>query len=235
MTQKPAPSHSVERHLRLEVGEYDRIIRTFIPSYDDLLDTVARAVAALEAPGLVIDLGGGTGGLTERVLERAPTRTLEVWDVDDAMLAVAGRRLARFGERAVLRHHSFDDVLPPCAAVVASLALHHVRDLGEKTLLYRRVHAALVPGGLFANADVTVPAEPEAARATYREWVGHMVACGISEADAWRNFDAWAEEDRYFSLEEELQALATAGFTHPQCLYRRGPATVTGAVTLDPP
>ena len=225
-----APAHSVAQHLHLDIREYDRIIRTFIPGYDQMFDVVAGRLADAGASGLVLDLGGGTGGLSERVLERCPGVAVEIWDIDDAMLAVARKRLERFGDRVTLVHRSFEEPMRPCAAVVASLALHHVRELDAKIALYGRICAALGPRGGFLNADVTIPREPDAAAAAYRRWADHMVTSGIPETEAWRNFDSWGSEDRYFSLEEELAALGSAGFQEPECFWRLGPATVFGAI-----
>jgi tRNA (cmo5U34)-methyltransferase len=217
-------THSVSRHLRIAIDSYDQMIRRLIPGYDRMLDEAAAAVTALD-PERVIDLGAGTGSLSERVLERAPGAIVELWDVDPAMLAQARVRLAPFGERTRLVERSFRDPLARCDAVMASLALHHVRVLEEKAALYRRIAAALRPGGVFVNADATIPGEPEAARAAYRAWADHQVASGIDEAQAWRHFEEWASEDRYFSVEEELAAMEGAGL-RAECRYLGGPISV---------
>ena len=125
-------SHSVRRHLHLEIDEYDEIIRQFIPGYDQMLEQVARAVA-LSGPGRVLDLGAGTGALSEAILQKCGETVVELVDVDDEMLARARTRLQRFGERVRLRRQSFYDTLPRCDAVAASLALHHVPDLDAKS------------------------------------------------------------------------------------------------------
>jgi tRNA (cmo5U34)-methyltransferase len=142
------------------------------------------------------------------------------------MLANAALRLARFGPRATFVHRSFFDSLPPVSGVMASLALHHVRELGTKTELYRTIGAALQPGGVFVNADVTIPVDPAAGRASFRRWASHLVASGMDEARAFRHFEEWSGEDRYFSLDEELAAIGRAGL-QPSCPWRQDPATVT--------
>jgi tRNA (cmo5U34)-methyltransferase len=163
--------------------------------------------------------------LSERVLERAPGATVELWDVDGAMLAQARVRLAPFAKRSRFVERSFQEPVPRCDAVMASLALHHVRVLEDKAALYRRIAGALRPGGVFVNADAAIPAEPEAARAAYRFWADHMVGEGIDEARAWRHFEDWAPEDRYFAPEEELAAIEAAGLC-AECRYRLGPIAV---------
>ena len=48
---------------------------------------------------------------------------------------------------------------------------------------------------------------------------------GIDEPDAWRHFEDWALEDRYFSVEEELGFLRDAGLV-PRVDWQLGPSTV---------
>src|SRR5215207_1961847 len=113
-----------------------------------MLATGVELLAALAPPGArVLDLGGGTGALSAAVLGALPEARVTVLDVDSAMLDEARRRLARFGDRVEFRESSFLDPLPAADAVVASLALHHVHDLGAKTDLYRAIHGALSAGG----------------------------------------------------------------------------------------
>ena len=76
--------------------------------------------------------------------------------------------------------------------------------------------------------DATMPAEPTAAEATWRAWADHMVAQGIDERRAFEHFEEWSAEDTYFPLEEELAAVAAAGFD-AECVWREaGIAVVVG-------
>lgn len=217
-------SHSVRRHLHLEIDEYDEIIRQFIPGYDQMLEQVARAVA-LRGPERVLDLGAGTGALSEAILQKCGDSVVELVDVDDEMLARARIRLQRFGERVRLRRKSFYDTLPRCDAVAASLALHHVPDLDAKARLFGRIHEALAPGGVFVNGDATMPDDASCRAADYAAWAAHMVSRGIPEERAYRHFDEWSGEDTYFPLERELEAMTRAGFD-ARCVWSRIPISV---------
>ncbi|MEO8448176.1 MAG: class I SAM-dependent methyltransferase [Gemmatimonadota bacterium] len=222
-------THSVSQHLALDVRDYDRSVRKFIPGYDSILDAVARWVKAVRPnTRAVFDLGGGTGALTARILTELPAAHVTLIDLDPAMLGVATDRLAEFGSRVTLKEGSFFDPLPPADAVVASLALHHVRELSRKSELYRAIHSALLPGGVFLTADVTISDEPLTNRTTYAFWAQHLEASGVE--NPYRHFAEWAGEDRYFSLEEEFEALRAGGFPRPECVWKYGPATVYGGV-----
>ena len=217
-------THSVRRHLRIETAAYDAAIRRFIPGYEAMVEVVAKTLAA-SGPDTVIDLGAGTGALSEAILAHGGARTVELVDIDPEMLAQARARLDRFGGRVRVREASFLADLPPCDGAAASLALHHIPEMAEKRALYGRIRAAVRPGGLFVSGDAAMPADAAGRDAVYRFWVDHMVSRGIEEARAFGHLEEWAEEDTYFPLDEELAAMRDAGFD-AECIWREGPIAV---------
>ena len=217
-------NHSVHRHLGIEIRTYDENIRRFIPGYETMLAIVAREIVRAK-PDLTLDLGGGTGALSEAILSAEAAGTVELIDIDGVMLAQARSRLARFDGQARFTESSFHAPLPPCDAVAASLSLHHIPSIDEKRALYRRVYGALRAGGVFVNADATMPAAPPERDAAWQRWIDHMAASGIAEPRAREYFAQWAEEDTYFPLETELDAVRAAGFD-AECVWRCGPIAV---------
>jgi tRNA (cmo5U34)-methyltransferase len=217
-------THSVRRHLRIETAAYDAMIPRFIPGYETMIELVASTLAA-SGPDWVIDLGAGTGALSEAILAHDGARTVELIDVDPEMLDQARRRLERFEGRVRVREMSFLAALPRCDGAAASLALHHIPEMEEKRALYSRIRAAIRPGGIFVNGDATMPADPAGREAARRLWVEHMMACGIDEARAFEHLEEWAEEDTYFSLDEELAAMRDAGFD-AECIWHEATIAV---------
>jgi len=225
-------AHSVSSHLQLKVAEYDELIRRLVPAYA-AMRPVQLDLLALGLPrsgGLVLDLGGGTGALAAAVAERFPTVRVEIWDTDPEMLTAARVRCAVFGERVGYVGRSFAEPLPACDAVAACIALHHVKDLAVKGVIYKNIFAALRPGGIFVNADTAVCATPALRDHAFRLWAEDMRPHGIAEAEAYRHFASWAHEDFYPSLIAELRLLAEAGFAEPECFWRDAAAVVFGAM-----
>jgi tRNA (cmo5U34)-methyltransferase len=221
-------THSVKRHLDIDADGYDVQIRRFIPHYDEMIATGVELLTAL-APtdGHVLDLGGGTGALSSAVLKGLPRVRVTVLDVDADMLDEARRRLGRFSDRVSFHEGSFLDALPAADAVVASLALHHVHDLGTKTGLYRAVRDTLSPGGVLVNLDATVTEDARLNGLVFDRMAARMGEHGITDREARDHFAAWADEDRYFPLDAELNALREAGFDEVECFWRRGLCAVT--------
>ena len=72
-------SHSVRRHLRVAIDEYDTSIRQFIPGYDEMILEAAAAVSRA-SPTVVLDLGAGTGSLSAALLAHSEVGLVELVD-----------------------------------------------------------------------------------------------------------------------------------------------------------
>jgi trans-aconitate methyltransferase len=201
----------VAAHLGIRLREYDAQIRTFIPHYEEMLDAAADALRLLRrSRPEVVDLGIGSGALAARCMQVAPAARVIGVDSDAGMLAIARRRL---GPRLTPVTGDFLKTrLPPCDAVVAAFALHHVPTRRRKAVLYERCFAALRPGGLLVNADCCLATSARLDAIDRAAWRAHLER-RYSPARATRFLQAWGSEDVYFRLEDEIQLMRAAGFT----------------------
>lgn len=210
---------AVGSHLGIAVAEYDERIRTFVPFYEEMLDLATDALRALDTrTPLIVELGTGSGALAARILARRRGVRLIGIDEDAAMLSMAAARAP--GRRLELREANFSRIdLPRADGVVASLALHHVKSVRRKLELYTRIARSLEPGGLFVNADCAPPANPTLADHAMDAWRRHL-ATTYSSREAAGYLRAWAQEDRYQSLDVEVDLVRKAGLT-PDVVWRR--------------
>jgi len=210
----------VAAHLGIDLGEYDRQIRTFIPGYDRMLAIAARTLAATvrrKAP-TIVDLGIGTGALAARCLGVRPRARIVGVDADAAMLDLARRRL---GGHVTFLPASFERApLPRCDAIVSSLALHHIPTARRRAAAFRRFGRALRRGGVLISADCYLASSAALQRADRLDWVEHLEQTYPS-GQARAFLRAWAKEDFYVSLDDELELLSRAGF-HPDVAGRSG-------------
>jgi tRNA (cmo5U34)-methyltransferase len=207
---------SVATHLGINIREYDKRIRTFIPDYEEMLALAAGFVPAQAQT--IVDLGTGTGALAARCISHASRARIVGIDADDEILNVARRRL---GSRASFVASSFLRApLPSCDAVVASFALHHVRTRTAKAALYRRVRKALRPGGVFVVVDCHPAADPVVARRQREEWSRHLRRTYTPIKSA-ALLAAWAKEDVYVPLDAEMKIMRRSGF-RVDVIWRKG-------------
>jgi SAM-dependent methyltransferase len=137
---------------------FDEAAQFIHPLYLTVQDQVLCQLpfAADEAVWLV-DLGAGSGRLVERVLERFPKSRGVLVDQSEPFLAIAERRLQRFGDRVVLVQSRLQEDWPTALAarpqaIVSMSAIHHL-DSSEKQSLLERCYDVLAEGGVFINGD----------------------------------------------------------------------------------
>ena len=225
-----ANEHRVAGHLGMVADEYDVMIRRLVPRYEQMLATIIEWLEGHVPPeGLVVDLGAGTGGLSAAILAELPDVHVQLVDIDPNMLEVAAARCSAYDGRVELRRGRFDDDLPRCNAVVASLALHHVKRHADKRELYRAVLDALEPSGLIVVGDALLHSDGLERIRMVEGLYRYMEQNGISRTEAQAHFAQWQEEDFYVALPDELRLLAEAGFEHPDVFWRDGAIAVYGA------
>jgi len=207
---------AVGAHLGIDIAEYDRRIRTFIPDYEEML-SVAASCIPLEASAIV-DLGVGTGALAAACSRVARSARVMGIDADEGMLQMARQRL---GPVATFIVGDFESVtIPACDAVVSSLALHHVRTEDAKIRVYGRLHAALSKCGKLMVVDCQPALDRGIRDRQFATWREHLMkSYTAEEADGF--LATWAKEDHYVPLEQELALMRGAGFA-VEVVWRKG-------------
>ena len=199
-------------------ADYDALRRRLIPVFDVFYEAAIGALSlASQSVRRVLDVGAGTGLLSELVHHALPDAELTLLDGSPAMLAAAR---ARIGSAATYVEQDFADELPvgPWDAVVSALAIHHFEDAG-KCALFGRIHERLAPGGVFVNAEHVAGPTPRL-DAHYAAW--HRARCaelGTTEAE-WAAAEARMGFDHLATVEDQLAWLRDAGFDEVDCLFK---------------
>ena len=144
-------------HMEWDPDRYLHEIRLEIAGFDEFQDEVAAATAGRDVRA-ALELGVGTGETTRRVRALHPRASWTGIDASASMLERAREAVPD----ADLRLGRIEDALPagPFDLVVSALAVHHLDGAGKRDL-FRRIAAALGPGGRFVLGDVVVPERAE--------------------------------------------------------------------------
>jgi tRNA (cmo5U34)-methyltransferase len=213
---------------------FDRLRRQLVPRFDDFYGSVLELLEDTlhDGPVRCLDLGAGTGLLSELVLDRFPQASLTAVDVAGKMAEQARSRLARFGERAriVVADYTQMELPNRVDAVVSALSIHHLIN-EEKQSLFRRVYAALRPGGIFVNADHSLGPTPEAEEAYHAHWLADVRASRIAEPDLAKVLER-AALDRNAPMVDQVGWLREAGFAIADVAWKRYRFTVFWARKL---
>ena len=207
---------------------YDEPRRRLVPDFDAFYGTVAMLVEmTTPKKAQILDLGCGTGILSDFVLTRMPTASVTLFDQCMDMLTVAATRLQNYS--TTVAHGSFDEDLPPGPfdAVVSGLAIHHLSDENKADLI-RRISAVLVNGGVFINADQF--AGPSAWHdGVYRAMHERQSRELGTDDSEWAAAVQRMSIDLYASIDWHLACFSDAGFRRCDTFFKRfGFAVIAG-------
>lgn len=202
-------------------GIYDRSRRQLVPCFDDLYRVaVGQAPFPADAPLRILDLGAGTGLMSASFADAFPAASFTLVDVADEMLDHARARFAGAPERFayLVADYAAAPLPGPVDLVVSGLSIHHVDDAAKRAL-FAHIHAALVPGGAFVNADVILGTTPAVEARNQAAWLAEARRRGAAEADIGAARARMAY-DRAATVEDQLRWLRDAGFRDVDCAYR---------------
>ena len=225
------------QHFDLMADQYDELFVTHMHAYDITHEMILTMLPfPSTSPARVLELGPGTGNLTQKVLTRFPHSTVVGYDLSEQMLAQARAKLAVFEARLQLCQGDLSQtVFPgPFDAVVSAIAVHHVPP-PSKPILFHRVYAALRPGGVLVLGDAFQATTP-ALGDTYRRFIAEeMERRGVdtTAADAYRSRSG-PSGGASTQVQAYLRWMQQAGFVNVDCVWKHfGRAVVYGERPAD--
>jgi SAM-dependent methyltransferase len=238
---------------------WDRQQEGFMPDREErfaaMLDAVDALAARLDRAPRVLDLAGGTGSISLRLLRRRPDAEVTLVDLDPVLLHIARSTVPAATVVTVdLRETDWSRGLPAGGfdAVLTATALHWLA-ADRLATVYRDIHALLAPAGLFANADhmpdeglpTLSAALGDHKRARRLAW--HAAAASYSWEGWWAHVAAdpalgplKVQRDALFGIDHSqewtpgvswhLSALRDAGFTETGLLWRAANDAAVAAI-----
>lgn len=196
-----------------------------------------------KGPVKVLDLGCGDGALTLELLKEDKQINATLVDGSSKMLENARKNLKNY-ERMNFIHKTFQDLLEDQLneekdhalnsfnLVVSSLAIHHIH-FEEKKSLFQYINNHLESGGFFLNIE-TVKAPNDELESWYRvlwsEWIGE----NQEKLNTNKSFQYLPEQykdnpdNNPDKLQDQLDALESAGFSQVDCYYKYGIFSIYG-------
>ena len=200
-------------------AEYDVSRRRLIPCYNLFYGTAAELAlrTVKEKNPSILDIGAGTGLLSEHVLQNFPNAVLTLLDESSEMLSKAQIRLEHYKPRVVVQ--AMTDLLPSGKfhAVISSLAIHHLADEDKKEL-FKRIFDILEPGGVFINGEQILGATPWEQALFEDTHLDGARALGSNEAEIQAAIERMTY-DKCSPLQEQISWLKDIGFENADSFF----------------
>lgn len=194
-------------------SEYDGRIRQLIPRYDEMLDALISSVRPRKGQLRAIDVGCGTGAVSELLLQAYPDLQLTCLDMTESMLGLARERLNGHDNVSFVLADIYDFGFEgPYDIVVSSLALHHLITDHDKKEAYRKIFEALGPEGSFFNADIVLGSDDAVQELYLMKWKEFMYRSYSKEEVDRVRIPRYRKEDSPARLIDHLRWLDEVGF-----------------------
>ena len=202
-------------------SQYTELISKCVPRYGELLYNMFHYIPDDFKPKRILDLGCGTGNLTERILKHYPEAEIDALDISEDILKESQKR---FKDKPNVRYIQADFQkmhLPPGSydLVLSSIAIHHIQDQ-EKAVLYREIFQALSTDGLFIFADQTRGITEDIYQKHIFRWKEEAFKLGSTQ----ENWDMWMAHqdahDFHTPVNWHLKQLELAGFKELDVIWK---------------
>ena len=200
--------------------EYDKVRAYVIP---DMQQFYGSAVWAAESPvtsPAILDIGAGTGLMSAFLLQKYPDAAITLIDFSENMLEVAQERFKEQDNiRYIVADYSQEDLSGPYDIICSALSIHHL-NTEDKRKLYQKIYTALIPGGVFVNADL-VEGETVYFTNRYREfWNEYLESGPLTDPEHREQLKKRGELDRPEKMSDQLRWLSESGFSDSDIVYK---------------
>ncbi len=198
---------------------YDKLRHDVIPNLDQIYTIIAE-LANSDVPGpKILDLGAGTGLLTENLFKRYSRGYFTLIDISEEMLNIAQERFkGNHNFKFIHEDYVKTDFEDSFDIVISSLSIHHLKD-NSKKILYSKVYEILNHGGIFLNADQVLAPSSENEYIYQRNWWEKIETGSLTQNEKSIIIDRM-KLDKTATLENNLKWLERCGFTNLDVFYK---------------
>jgi tRNA (cmo5U34)-methyltransferase len=137
--------------------EYERSVHKMLHHYAEMLEAIFDPVDFPQKKKIhALDLGLGTGNLTQKIFRRFPNAIVTAIEISPDMIQLAKEKLRPFKARLQIIEGDFSKIELPknhFDLVVSCMSLHHIAQAQTKMKFYKRLFSTLRAGGIFSSSD----------------------------------------------------------------------------------
>lgn len=215
----PEKMEEIKKKFNHMAHVYDKQRRWVIPCLDDLYNIIAEVAETDALQPKILDLGAGTGLLTEKMFEKYPNGKFTLLDISEDMLNIARGRFAdQTHFKYIVANYLEHEFHEKYDIVISSLSIHHL-DHKDKEYLYGYIHKILNKDGIFLNADQVLATSPHNEKMYQKNWKRKINSSKLDEENRLVIYDRM-KLDNPALLEDNINWLLKCGFKDVDIFYK---------------
>lgn len=201
--------------------EYTSLLDKAIPKYQEMLSTVMHYVPDNLEPKKILELGCGTGNLTQHLVDKYPNAKITVVDISKDILKECSLRFSSNKNIEYLQA-DFNELnlhKNKYNLIFSSIAIHHLKD-EEKESFFNILYTWLNNNGVFIYADQCKGETEEIYKKHIAKWKTEAFKLGSTEKD----WNIWMEHqnqhDFHSTINMQIDWLRQANFKNIDIVWR---------------
>lgn len=219
----------LKKHFNKEADAFDEQVQKNIPCYNEMLTALINAIPDNKKNPKILDLGCGTGNITQKALMRFPDAEVTCLDLSENMIEIAKDKLSDFEKiEYIVGDFTQMQIETKYDVILSSLALHHIPNDEEKEAMYKDIYEALEKDGVFYNADVIK------ANSIYNEELNNKIAIqemkenGVTDEEITEHKGKRDANDVPTTLINHIKMLENVGFVEIDVIWKHYSNAVYG-------
>lgn len=219
---------SAKEHFNDRANLYESMIMKIVYEPEIFFSSVLDRIPVGNSK--ILELGSGTGLVTEMIVDRSPHSSVTCIDKTPEMIEVALKKPSL--KEVKIIEGDFCVVWPEGEfdAVVTTLCLHHLNDR-DRLEVIGKIYGSLKKGGVFVNGDVFRPGTLSEESGYMKRWQDYMTGNGLSGPEALSMIEK--RRNSYSFLDTGggyMDKLHDSGFGSISCIYNNDMYSVFVAV-----
>ena len=199
--------------------KYDGQRHQIIPNLDQMYSIMTELANSDISEPDIMDLGAGTGLLTNYMFKKYSQGHFTLLDISDEMLNIAKERFKGNSNFKFINGDYLEvDFVEKYDIVISSLSIHHLKDSSKRNI-YSKIYESLNMGGIFLNLDQVFATSLENEEIYQRNWFEKIDSKSLSPTEKEIIIERM-KLDRPTTLENNLKWLKNCGFTNVDVFYK---------------
>lgn len=199
--------------------KYDDQRCKLIPLFNEFYGIAIEVMNIKSEKGKVLDLGAGTGLLTEWAMKKYPNADYTLVDIADKMLKIARERF-KGHDNVKFKLYDYRNGIGKerYEAIISSMSIHHL-DYNEKNKFYKYIYDSLEEGGVFVNADQVKGEDDESEEIQKSYQLNYIENSPLSREEKDKTYDR-IKLDKMDTMSDQINMLKSVGFKSVDIYYK---------------